>query len=71
MIIGTGSASFEILRHLVNRLPAMVTPRWVDTRSQPVAIQDVVRTLADVGRAPRRPATRSRSAAPTCSPTAR
>ena len=48
MIIGTGSASFEILRHLVNRLPAMVTPRWVDTRSQPVAIQDVVRTLADV-----------------------
>jgi uncharacterized protein YbjT (DUF2867 family) len=48
MIIGAGSASFEMLRHLVRRLPAMVTPRWIDTRSQPVAIQDVVRALADV-----------------------
>jgi uncharacterized protein YbjT (DUF2867 family) len=48
MIIGQGSASFEMLRHLVTRLPVMVTPRWVDTRSQPVAIGDVVRTLADV-----------------------
>jgi uncharacterized protein YbjT (DUF2867 family) len=49
MVIGPGSASFEMLRHLVERLPLMVTPRWVDTRSQPVAIQDVVRTLADAG----------------------
>ncbi len=49
MVIGPGSASFEILRHLVKRLPLMVTPRWVDTRSQPVAIEDVVRTLADAG----------------------
>jgi len=49
MIIGPGSASFEMLRHLVGRLPVMVTPRWVDTRTQPVALQDVVRTLADVG----------------------
>ena len=48
MIIGEGSASFEMLRHLVTRLPVMITPRWVDTRSQPVAIADVVRTLADV-----------------------
>jgi uncharacterized protein YbjT (DUF2867 family) len=48
MIIGEGSASFEMLRHLVTRLPVMVTPRWVDTRSQPVAIGDVVRALADV-----------------------
>jgi len=47
MIIGQGSASFEMLRHLVRRLPVMVTPRWVDTRSQPVAISDVVRALAD------------------------
>jgi uncharacterized protein YbjT (DUF2867 family) len=38
-----------MLRHLVRRLPVMVTPRWVDTRSQPVAIADVVRTLADAG----------------------
>src|SRR4051794_24698669 len=48
MIIGQGSASFEMLRHLVRRLPVMVTPRWVDTRSQPIAIGDVVRALADV-----------------------
>ena len=48
MIIGQGSASFEMLRHLVTRLPVMITPRWVDTRSQPVAVTDVVRALADV-----------------------
>jgi uncharacterized protein YbjT (DUF2867 family) len=48
MIIGEGSASFEMLRHLVTRLPVMITPRWVDTRSQPVAVDDVVRALADV-----------------------
>ena len=52
MVIGPGSASFEMLRHLVGRLPLMVTPRWVDTRSQPVAIDDVVRTLADAGEHP-------------------
>jgi uncharacterized protein YbjT (DUF2867 family) len=46
MVIGPGSASFEILRHLVGRLPVMVTPRWIDTRSQPVAIADVTATLA-------------------------
>ena len=49
MVIGPGSASFEMLRHLVGRLPVMITPRWIDTRSQPVAIADVVRTLADAG----------------------
>ncbi len=42
MIIGSGSASFEILRYLVERLPIMVTPRWVKTESQPVAIFDVL-----------------------------
>ena len=46
MVIGEGSASFQMLRHLVMRLPVMVTPRWIDTRSQPVAIADVVGTLA-------------------------
>ena len=46
MVIGDGSASFLMLRHLVQRLPAMLTPRWIDTRSQPVAIDDVVGTLA-------------------------
>jgi uncharacterized protein YbjT (DUF2867 family) len=42
MIIGSGSASFEILRYLVERLPIMVTPRWVKTECQPVAISDVL-----------------------------
>src|SRR5215210_3914293 len=56
MVIGPGSASFEMLRHLVKRLPVMVTPRWVDTRSQPVAIADVVRTLADAGEQDEAPA---------------
>jgi uncharacterized protein YbjT (DUF2867 family) len=49
MVIGPGSASFEMLRHLVGRLPVMITPRWIDTRTQPVAIADVARTLADAG----------------------
>ena len=52
MVIGPGSASFEMLRHLVGRLPLMVTPRWIDTRSQPVAIADVARALADAGELP-------------------
>lgn len=42
MIIGSGSASFEILRYLVDRLPLMVTPRWVHTKSQPIAIRNVL-----------------------------
>jgi uncharacterized protein YbjT (DUF2867 family) len=46
MVIGDGSASFVMLRSLVERLPAMVTPKWIDTRTQPVAIADVVGTLA-------------------------
>ncbi|QKK07586.1 MAG: SDR family oxidoreductase [Planctomycetota bacterium] len=45
MIIGSGSASFEILRYLVERLPVMVTPRWVKTESQPVAVHDVLHWL--------------------------
>ena len=45
MIIGAGSASFEILRYLVERLPIMVTPSWVKTESQPVAIADVLHWL--------------------------
>jgi uncharacterized protein YbjT (DUF2867 family) len=45
MIIGSGSASFEILRYLVERLPVMVTPRWVRTPCQPIAVRDVLRYL--------------------------
>jgi uncharacterized protein YbjT (DUF2867 family) len=42
MVIGAGSGSFEILRYLVDRLPVMITPRWVGTESQPIAIQNVL-----------------------------
>jgi uncharacterized protein YbjT (DUF2867 family) len=49
MIIGPGSASYDILEHLVRRLPVMIVPRWLDTKTQPVALQDVIRALADVG----------------------
>jgi uncharacterized protein YbjT (DUF2867 family) len=42
VILGAGSASFEILRYLVDRLPVMVTPRWVRTESQPIAISNVL-----------------------------
>jgi uncharacterized protein YbjT (DUF2867 family) len=52
MIIGSGSASFEILQYLVNRLPVMVTPRWVRTECQPVAIRDVLHWLAECLRVP-------------------
>ena len=45
VIIGSGSASFEMLRYLTERLPAMITPRWVRTRTQPIAIRDVLRYL--------------------------
>ncbi|MCQ8195133.1 SDR family oxidoreductase [Streptomyces rugosispiralis] len=45
VIIGSGSASFEMLRYLTERLPVMVTPRWVRTRTQPIAVRDVLRLL--------------------------
>jgi uncharacterized protein YbjT (DUF2867 family) len=45
VIIGSGSASFEILRYLVERLPIMITPRWVKTPCQPIAIRNVLHYL--------------------------
>ena len=45
MIIGSGSASFEILRYLVEHLPVMITPRWVDTPCQPIGIRNVLHYL--------------------------
>lgn len=45
MIIGSGSASFEILRYLVERLPVMITPRWVQTECQPIAVRNVLHYL--------------------------
>jgi uncharacterized protein YbjT (DUF2867 family) len=48
IIVGHGGISWEITRQLVDHLPAMVTPRWVRTRTQPIAVADVVRYLAGV-----------------------
>jgi uncharacterized protein YbjT (DUF2867 family) len=45
VIIGSGSASFEIVRYLTERLPFMITPRWVRVPTQPIAIRDVLRYL--------------------------
>lgn len=46
IIIGAGGASFEMLRYLVERLPVMGCPRWIETRIQPIAIQDVLAYLS-------------------------
>ena len=45
IIVGSGSASFEIIRDLVNKLPIMITPKWLNTRCQPIAINDVLELL--------------------------
>lgn len=45
VIVGSGSASFEMIRHLTERIPVMVCPKWVYTRVQPIAIRDVLRYL--------------------------
>ncbi|NJK95777.1 MAG: SDR family oxidoreductase [Bacteroidales bacterium] len=46
IIIGSGSASFEIMRDLVEKLPIMITPRWLNTRCQPIGISDVIHILS-------------------------
>ncbi|MGM0496610.1 MAG: SDR family oxidoreductase [Bacteroidota bacterium] len=48
IIIGSGSASFEIIRDLVEKLPVMVAPRWLKTQSQPIAIRNVIEYLSGV-----------------------
>ena len=48
MVVGRGSAAFETIVALVDRLPAMITPRWVSTRTQPIALSDIVAYLAGV-----------------------
>ncbi len=53
VIIGAGGASFEILRYLVERLPVMLVPRWIDTRCQPIAVGDVTAYLLGCLREPR------------------
>ena len=52
VIIGSGSASFEMLRYLTERLPIMITPRWVTTRTQPIAVRDVLYYLIGTMEAP-------------------
>lgn len=47
-VIGAGSESFLIPYHLVKRLPAMVTPKWARTKTQPIAVADAIRYLADI-----------------------
>lgn len=49
VVLGAGSASFQMLRHLTERLPAMVAPRWVSNRVQPIAIDDVIFYLIRAG----------------------
>jgi uncharacterized protein YbjT (DUF2867 family) len=49
VVVGPGSAAFETIVALVDRLPAMICPRWVTTKTQPIALADVVRYLAGVG----------------------
>ena len=48
IIVGSGSSSFEIIRDLVEKLPVMITPKWVLTRCQPIAIRDVIKYLIGV-----------------------
>lgn len=48
IIVGSGSASFEIIRDLVEKLPVMITPKWLNTKCQPIAIRDVIKFLCGV-----------------------
>ncbi len=57
VIVGSGSASFEMVHHLVNRLPLMICPRWLIVRTQPIAVSDVLEYLAQ---APETPASTGR-----------
>lgn len=48
IIVGSGSSSFEIIRDLCEKLPVMITPKWVLTKTQPIAIRDVIKFLTGV-----------------------
>ncbi len=52
VILGSGSASFEMLRHLTRRLPAMVAPKWLANRIQPIAVRDVLHCLVAAAQLP-------------------
>lgn len=53
IIVGSGSISFEMIRYLTERVPVMICPRWVSTRCQPIAVDDVLRYLVDAVAEPR------------------
>lgn len=52
VVVGDGSASFDMLRHLTTRLPAMVAPKWLDNRIQPIAVDDVMTLLVGAAELP-------------------
>jgi uncharacterized protein YbjT (DUF2867 family) len=52
VVIGSGSASFELIRHLTDRLPVMTTPKWVHNKIQPIAVRDVLHYLVTAATAP-------------------
>ena len=52
VVIGSGSASFEMIRHLTDRLPVMTTPKWVHNRIQPIAVRDVLHYLVAAATSP-------------------
>lgn len=52
VVVGSGSASFEMIRHLTDRLPVMTTPKWVHNKIQPIAIRDVLHYLVAAATAP-------------------
>lgn len=52
VVIGSGSASFELIRHLTERLPVMTTPRWVHNTIQPIAVRDALHYLVEAASAP-------------------
>ena len=66
VVIGSGSISFEMIRYLTERLPVMITPRWVTTRCQPIAIENLLDYLTSCLTSRSRSGGRSRSAAPRC-----
>ena len=71
VVLGDGSASFDMLRYLTTRLPAMVAPKWLENKIQPIAVDDVITLLAGAGDLPPRSTAPSTSAATRCSATAR
>ena len=52
VVVGSGSASFEMIRHLTDRLPVMTTPKWVHNKIQPIAIRDVLPYLVEAATCP-------------------